>query len=128
MGLWSAPSSVRPPGCPSAREAANVRGSPKIPSRFRKTRESYDPVLAMSTRKKGDVTVQIRRFQRFVTIRSRGAARLDPHGVKRPPDEYQRGAQEQRGEDPGDSRPLICGQLDRQLDRQQPEERRELDD
>src|SRR5260221_14333271 len=53
---------------------------------------------------------------------------VDPHGVERGPDEYQRDDQEGPGEHETQRRAAFRRGGHRELDRQQPEQRRELDD
>src|ERR1039458_4731094 len=55
-------------------------------------------------------------------------ALLDPHRVERPVHERKRHHEEPSSQYSRQSRPLIDGQLHSQLHRQQPEQRRELDD
>src|SRR5262245_44102158 len=53
---------------------------------------------------------------------------LDAHGVERPPDEDERNREERSRQDVAQAGPLLAGQRHRQLDGEQAEQRRELDD
>src|SRR5688572_30986726 len=54
--------------------------------------------------------------------------KLDPHGVERAPDEHERDGQEHGGQDEAQRGAALGGERHRQLDREQSEQRRELDD